>query len=279
MRSDRAGVTRISSRTFHRARVTVLLAVLAGVSIFAWRDFRTRRARNDWDHTLHVALVLLRTTPVDDRAFEWIRSRTRALEDHMEEEARRHMPSAARPFRFDAFGPVDVDAPPPAPEGDGILDLARLAYRSRRYFAQVDALGGVDPDAFDTRLYVVVRASPVADRTRVEGRSEQGGRTGSAEVEMSDADSADFALIVVAHELFHTLGAEDKYDARGRALVPDGLAEPDRLPVYPQRFTEIMARNRPVDADHELPPDRIEDVVVGPATAREIGWSRPHAHP
>ena len=43
-------------------------------------------------------------------------------------------------------------------------------------------------------------------------------------VEMSDADSADFALVVVAHELFHTLGAEDKYDAQGRALVPLGLA-------------------------------------------------------
>ena len=44
---------------------------------------------------------------------------------------------------------------------------------------------------------------------------------------------ADFALFVAAHELFHTLGATDKYDASGAALVPSGLAEPDLNPLVP----------------------------------------------
>ena len=59
-------------------------------------------------------------------------------------------------------------------------------------------------------------------------------------------------LFVISHELFHTLGASDKYDAAGHIMVPEGLAEPARNPVYPQRFAEIMARNRPIAADKEV---------------------------
>ena len=58
----------------------------------------------------------------------------------------------------------------------------------------------------------------------------------------------DFALFVFAHELMHTLGATDKYDGAGAALIPSGLAEPDAVPRFPQRFVEVMARNRPVAA-------------------------------
>ena len=106
----------------------------------------------------------------------------------------------------------------------------------------------------------------------VEGRGEQGGRVGVVEVEL-DETMADLTLIVVSHELLHTIGASDKYDAHGRALVPDRLAEPDRAPLFPQRFAEIMARNRPLDGKgNEAIPDRLDDVAVGPATAREIGW-------
>jgi hypothetical protein len=54
--------------------------------------------------------------------------------------------------------------------------------------------------------------------------------------------------------------------------VPDGLAEPDRSPRFPQRFAEIMARNRPISATEEAIPDKIDDLAVGSATAREIDW-------
>jgi hypothetical protein len=84
----------------------------------------------------------------------------------------------------------------------------------------------------------------------------------------------DFTLFVVAHELFHTLGATDKYDASGRTLVPKGLAEPDRLPRYPQIFVEVMARNRPVSSDEEKVPESLDELAVGPTTAKEIGWTR-----
>jgi hypothetical protein len=255
-------------------RVTVLLLVLVTVLAWGWRDLRSRRLRNDWDHTLHVAVVMLRVAPVDDRAFDAIRGRGPALEDRLDDEIRRYRLGAPRPFLFTFFGPVNVAAPPPSPEGGGLLDLAAHSWDTWRYVREVDERAGVDAGRFDTRLYVVVRAAAVGGRTWAEGHSEQGGRTGSVEVEMSDNDSADFALIVVAHELLHTLGAEDKYDDHGRTLIPLGLAEPDRNPSLPQRFTEIMARDRPVGPGDERPPDGLDDVAVGPTTAHEIGWTR-----
>jgi hypothetical protein len=35
-----------------------------------------------------------------------------------------------------------------------------------------------------------------------------------------------------------------------------------------------MARNRPVSPEEEDPPVSLEELAVGPTTAREIGWTR-----
>jgi hypothetical protein len=72
----------------------------------------------------------------------------------------------------------------------------------------------------------------------------------------------------------HTLGATDKYDASGRTAIPLGLAEPDRVPRFPQRYAEIMARNRPVSESEERVPEGFAQIAVGAETAREIGWQR-----
>jgi len=104
--------------------------------------------------------------------------------------------------------------------------------------------------------------------------SEHGGRVGVALAEL-DETTVPLALFVTAHELFHTLGANDRYDAEGRTLVPDGLAEPERIPMFPQRYAELMARNRPLAADREVPPASLDELWVGAKTAREIGWLGP----
>ena len=173
---------------------------------------------------------------------------------------------------FVVAGPLDVPAPPPTSEGDGFLDLARRAAASLRYFRAVDAAVGLDPGAFDARIYVSVRPAKAGVAAYVEGMSELGGRVGTVAVEL-DTAMVDVAWIVTAHELFHTLGATDKYDVAGHATVPDGLVEPHRVPLYPQPFVEIMARNRPVSATEERVPDRLDELGVGEATAREIGWT------
>lgn len=266
------GGKRVHRSAFFYVRVAVLLAILFGVLLWAWRDIRTRRARNEWDHTLDVAVVLVRLDRVDDGAFEAIRARLPAVEAHLDNEMRRYRRSGPRPFALHAVGPAKAIEAPPSPLGDGPIDAARHSIALASWTREVDSRAGVEPSAYDVRIYVVAREPRSAERTLVEGRGEQGGRIGVVEVEL-DESMADLALIVACHELLHTLGATDKYDARGSALVPDGLAEPDRRPLFPQRFAEIMARNRPLDsAGAEAVPDRFDDVAVGRVTAREIGW-------
>ena len=78
--------------------------------------------------------------------------------------------------------------------------------------------------------------------------------------------------MVIAHEFLHTVGASDKYDALGNPIIPEGLGDPNQSPLYPQRFTEIMAGRRAISASHAKMPDSFKRIVIGIKTAQEIGW-------
>ena len=78
---------------------------------------------------------------------------------------------------------------------------------------------------------------------------------------------------VIAHELLHTLGATDKYNLRSNQPIhPHGFAEPDREPLYPQSFAELMGGRIPVSPAQSTIPESLQQVIVGPITASEIGW-------
>jgi hypothetical protein len=260
-------------RFFFHVRVWALSSVLLAVAVWALLEVRSRRARRDWDHTLSVAVVILQLSPLDEAALPALRDRGRTMEARLASELQRYRQGAPKPVVFSFFGPLSIAQAPPQLGGDGILERAEHAYAQWRYLRGINVAAGVDPSVFDSRIYVTVRPAKTAAPALVEGASEDGGRVGTVQVDL-DAAMADFALIVITHELLHTLGATDKYDASGKVQAPGGLAEPDAKPLYPQRFVEIMARNRPLSPTEEKAPDTIADVAVGPATAREIGWLR-----
>jgi hypothetical protein len=218
-----------------------------------------------------VALVLVRHGAVGDDAVAAFGARVSGLDARLAEEHGRYSHGGMHPFAFTFFGPVDAAEDPPSFSGDGWLDAAKHTWALWRWTSVVDRAARLDASSYDSRIYVVARPPASAQRQLIEGESQEGGRVGTVEVEL-DASMADFALFVAAHELFHTLGASDKYDASGGTLIPAGLAEPDLSPPYPQRFAEVMARNRPVAPGVEEPPVSLEELAVGPATAAEIGW-------
>ena len=258
---------------FFRIRLTFLLSVLVCVLLWAWRDVHNRRERNNWDRPLSVAIVLVRMGRIDDAAIDAFHARLKALDTRLSDEAHRYRPDAVHPFVFHFVGPVDVDQPPPKPAGESIVDAAKQSWALWRWTSRVDTAANIDSEAYDSRIYVAARLPASGALMMIEGDSQEGGRIGAVEVEL-DPSMVDFSLFVAAHELLHTLGASDKYDAEGRTLIPGGLADPSRVPLYPQPFAEVMARNRPVSADVELPPDRLDQLAVGRDTAREIGWTR-----
>ena len=257
---------------FFRIRVLVLFTILVLVVFYAVADVRRRKGRNDWDHTIEVAVVLLEERPVDPKAIAAFRARIPALERRLAEEALRHRPELGAPFVFRITGPLSTELRPPVVAGDGFAELAAHAYAMRKYTSAIDEAAGIDEGAFDSRIYVTIRP-PLGEKTWVEGASEQGGRVGQVTVDL-DETMVDVALSVVAHETFHTLGATDKYDSNGRTKVPAGLVEPTRTPLYPQPRVDVMARMRALSPHEDKLLETLDELGVGPTTATEIGWKK-----
>lgn len=255
---------------FFRLRLTALLLVLFGVLGYAWRDVSQRRARNDWDAAVDVGLVLLQADPLEPGALEALVRESSVLETRLASEFARYRNTTLTPFRLKTYGPIEVHSLPPKPEG-GLLGTAKFGAELWWYLRGINEQAHLPRPRPDTVVYILAHRPKSRAFESVEGLSQQGGRVGIVEVEL-DREMASFAMFVVAHELFHTLGANDKYDAAGYALLPSGLGEPDRIPRFPQRYAEVMARNLVVAPGVERPPNSLDELRVGPTTAQEIGW-------
>lgn len=78
--------------------------------------------------------------------------------------------------------------------------------------------------------------------------------------------------VVIAHELMHTVGASDKYALDNQPIRPQGYAEPNRNPLFPQLKAEIMGGRIPLSMVDSRIPESLNQVVVGKYTAAEINW-------
>jgi hypothetical protein len=262
----------VRHRGFYRVRVSILLTVLAVVCLWACYDVRARKARTEWAQPIRVGLVLLERGNVEPNALPALISRAVALEERLAEEYARYQPGRPRMIEIVPVGPVHVDTLPPSDTGENFFERLAHAYRLWRYTEAVDRAASVPTHRFDSRIYLVAEPPKSSSVSYVEGFSEEGGRVGVTHVEL-DVSTVDLALFVVAHELLHTLGASDKYDATGRTRFPEGLPEPDRTPLFPQPGAEVMARNRVISATEERPPASLSELHVGRVTAQEIGWA------
>lgn len=261
-------------RTFFYVRVAVLLTILVFVLGYAWRDVRSRNRRNEWSRPLRVAFVFVAPEPLDGGVRPALLEREVALESKLAEEMRRYDARATLPITVEIVGPLSValDAPRPPRDG-GVLEAVRYAWDLHRFTSTVDDFANLDSRLYDSRVYVVAKP-PASERPKmVEGASQDGGRIGVVACEI-DERSVDFTLFVATHELFHTLGASDKYGPNRLPTVPEGLADPTRAPLYPQQKAELMAGTRALTPTLAALPSSLDELVVGELTAREIGWIR-----
>jgi len=78
--------------------------------------------------------------------------------------------------------------------------------------------------------------------------------------------------IVIAHELLHTVGALDKYDNNNQPVFPEGYAEPNKDPLFPQLQAEIMAADIPLSQTDSEMAESLDHCIIGKKTATEINW-------
>jgi hypothetical protein len=254
---------------FRRLRILILLLVLATVAQSAWLA-RSRAA--EWKSSLQVTVYPIAGDGSAATAETLARLREEQfepIERFLEREARRHGIATLRPVDV-SLAPVVSVKPPDPPGARGALDTVLWSLHLRWWAWRHDETAGPKPQI---RLFVLFHDP---DRTPALPHSLglQKGLIGVVHV-FAGRLMASQNQVVMAHELLHTLGASDKYDpATNLPIHPAGYAEPQRRPRHPQELAEIMGGRVPLSDTEAEMPDSLEQVVVGPETAAEIGWIR-----
>jgi len=249
-------------------RITVLLLVLLVVAGQAWLDrFSTTR----WQHTVFVGAFPVSADEGTATAGYLAQLDQRKIDEvgeFLKAEAHRYGVGIDEPIELKLY--PSLTSPPPALDSDaGVLTRILWSLKLRYYRAR--ALAAVSPSRPKIALFLLYH-DPALTPSLPHSAGLQRGLTAVVHLFASGSQEAQ-NRIVITHELLHTFGATDKYDlATGLPRYPEGFAEPQLAPRYPQQLAEIMAGRMPLSATDARLPDSLENERVGPLTAREIGW-------
>jgi len=246
-------------------RIAILLTVLAFVGLGAYVD---RERTTDWDDTLWVGVFPVNADgqPATDRYIASLSPREfAAIEAFFTREARAFGVQVDRPVHVELYPEVE-ELPPSLEPGTSLPGRIWWSLKTRYYTSRFagDTLA-------DIRVFVLYHDP---DRTRAVPHS-LGLQKGLLGIVHAYAGRRYDATnnVVIAHEVMHTLGATDKYDPTTNLPVfPQGYADPDADPLYPQEQAEIMAGRIAVSAVEAEIPGNLSEVAVGSQTAAEVNW-------
>ncbi len=249
-------------------RVAFLLYVLLFVA--AAQYFTSTRSRH-WDNTLWVAVYPVNgdgAAATQQYLDKLSPTEFTGLDRFFGEQAQRYGLRIERPFRFDLRPQHRHELPElaPAPSMLGIMAWS-LRMRWQTLLAEWQA-DGPSADIVMFAVFFEAQDGAALDRSTALRK----GMIAVANV-FASSSARGSNRVVMAHELLHTLGATDKYDlATTLPRFPEGYAAPDAQPLFPQTEAELMAGRVPISRDRAEIPTSLADVVIGAATAREIGW-------
>ena len=248
-------------------RIALLLFILATVAQTAWLA-RSRTA--EWKSSLRAVIYPVNADGSRTSAAYIGQLRLAAfepIEEFFKKEGGRYRMPLADPVNV-MLAPAVASRPPAPPFGGSRLAVIAWSLRLRWWAWWNDSWQGPKPDA---RLFVVYHDPAV--RTRLpHSTGLQQGLIGVVNA-FARTDMEGSNNVVITHELLHTFGASDKYDPAGnRPLFPDGYADPNAQPLYPQDQAEIMAGRIPVSESRFGIPAGMDQVAIGARTAREISW-------
>ena len=171
----------------------------------------------------------------------------------------------------DVRGPWPADVQPPALDDPGLSSWRLLlnAWRWPRYFHDLADDHGVDTGRYGVRAYVIYGGD---GDIAAHSRGSRKGRIAVSWVGEGETNPG-YAVLTVAHEMGHALGAFDRYDGDTfQARYPEGYIKPFTSPLYPQRFASFMAVDVPLSLRSEREVRSLNEVRVGHRSAAEMGW-------
>jgi hypothetical protein len=253
---------------FKQLRILVLLLILLFVALNTYFD---RVYSTDWDTPLRVTVFPINGdgSPVTERYVRTLDGEAFATIDaFFEEQASRYSIGLQQPVRF-TLGRQIRELPPLLEPQSGALTGIVWSLRTRYWAWRAPEHDGPKPDV---ELFVLYH-DPEKSQSLPHSIGLQKGLFGIVNAfaarELEGSNDT-----VMAHEFLHTLGATDKYAlGDNQPIHPIGYAEPAREPLYPQRYAELMGGRIPLSATEARIPASLRQVMVGPATALEIGWT------
>lgn len=248
-------------------RILILLLVLLVVALSAWQD-RYRSTR--WREPLYVAIypIAADTSPVTTSYVAALDAdRFKPIDRFFMREAERYRLKTAEPVRTRLRSELH-DQPPRRAPNAGVLATAWWSLKLR-YWAW-RASGHVN-EPEDIRVFVLYHdpaLTPEVPHSLGLSKGLIGVVYAFATPEMDGANA-----VVIAHELLHTVGASDKYlPGNDAPRFPDGYGDPNQVPLYPQRFAEIMAGRLMLSPNRWRQAENLDEALIGPTTALEIRW-------
>lgn len=250
-----------------KARLILLLAVLIFVALGAWL---TKLRSTDWDQALWVVVYPINgdQQPSTARYIDNLTAeRFLPIARFMAREGRRYQLELAEPVSVKLAPPLAAVPPMPPPD-KGVVGTMWWSLKLRYWAYRNNNFDGPSPDIQVFVLYY----DPASQAELPHSLGLEKGLIGVVHAYASRRYSGR-NQVVIAHEILHTLGATDKYDlSTNLPLYPDGYADPDRQPRYPQRHAEIMGGRIPISSSRADIPSSLRSATIGPKTAQEINW-------
>ncbi len=252
--------------SFKSIRIAILLALLTLAWGTNWWEQRTVRA---WEKPLQVVVY-----PMNGDGSAVADEYVRALRLNDFADIDRFLTREARKYgvKFEPavqFSLGKVLTPPPLPDGrHSILDTVLWSLKLRWWVYRNTS--GLWPKLGWVKVFVLYHA-PQEGVALAHSLGLQKGLIGVVHA-FADPRQTAQNNIVIAHELLHTLGATDKYDAEGRPVYPIGYAEPGLPPDVPRHEAEVMAGRIALADGRNVMPASLDQCVIGAATAYEINF-------
>ena len=170
-------------------------------------------------------------------------------------------------FDLDIYGLFDtLEAPP-------VFDLPSKSEDDlKTYLKNLAERNSFKIEAYDYYLFVfLIGQSPFID-DYIDELGAYDGKFGVFLYPLDRKKSSDHYVFALSHLLARMMGAAPRMDNRRFPLFPEGFAEPESNPLYPQTNAELMGGYIPLNEDKVKPIDNLDQAIIRLQTAYEIGW-------
>ena len=255
--------------SFRNIRILILLLLLAAVANYV-KD--QKLVTQGWYKTLDIVIYPINPTnsPIVQRYIDSLSDKSfSAIDNFISRESKKFDIVTSTPTNTRLGQTLQVIPPAPPHIGGGMLQSIIWSLKLRWWMWQ--NAPKEQNDKYLVRMFVLYH-NPSQMNQLNHSVGLQKGLVGIVNA-FGVKSQARQNNIVIAHEFLHTVGASDKYDSQGNPIAPDGLGNPTQSPLYPQKYTEIMAGRRAINAHHSEMPRGFKRMLIGNITAKEIGWT------